>query len=359
MTASAVHIYDIVDTHTEPNMVWLPTEHFNFFEVDAPPVSKAKLQLLLPVMLEEQVLQDIDSLHFSPLGKNTNGKLVVAAVERTLMAQWFASLEERDCRPKALLPDCMLLPWKNERTAVLLEDDRILVRVGEFEGFAIDIDQAQGLLALMPDFAPEKTDIYTDIGELPLWLSMGTAKTIDDIGPSDISAGLSVMSGDFRYRPKHQIDRVWALPLVASVVVYLSFLTLLWLQIDSADDRYQQVTNAISADHLAIFGEEFRGSAASLKDTIGSRSDPSDIEESVSLGALKLVLSADQAINACDDCVVKSVDISRRTASILMLTKNEEQARQSFKQVDNLVAQWRPLAEAGAFQVDLRLREAL
>ncbi len=88
----------------------------------------AKLQQLIPYALEEQLAEDIDTLHFALGRRLPNGRLPVAVVARQRMDQWLGELRAAGIEPAALYADTELLPCNPAQAVVLLEDDAVTVR---------------------------------------------------------------------------------------------------------------------------------------------------------------------------------------------------------------------------------------
>ena len=90
--------------------------------------SGVKLQQLVPFALEEQLAEDIDTLHFALGRRDGTGRTPVAVVARTRMAQWLEALGAAGLEPAALYADTQLLPVNPTQTVALLERDAVTVR---------------------------------------------------------------------------------------------------------------------------------------------------------------------------------------------------------------------------------------
>lgn len=90
----------------------------------------------LPFMLEEQVAEDIDELHFAsvPLDKLELG---VAVCSRERMDAWLALLEDFP-GIRQWVPEPLLLPWREGEWSILLEGDDAVVRFARFGGFSVE-----------------------------------------------------------------------------------------------------------------------------------------------------------------------------------------------------------------------------
>lgn len=99
----------------------------------------------LPFMLEEQVTEDIEQLHFASvaLGKV---QLAVAVCKRELMLDWQATLEDFP-GIRLWLPEPLLLPWREGEWCILCEDDNVIVRFDQCGGFSAERDMLPAMLA--------------------------------------------------------------------------------------------------------------------------------------------------------------------------------------------------------------------
>lgn len=90
--------------------------------------SGVKLQQLVPYALEEQLAEDIDTLHFAIGRRDGAGRTPVAVVARRRMDQWLAALSTAGIEPAALYADSQLLPENPTQSVALLEGDSVTVR---------------------------------------------------------------------------------------------------------------------------------------------------------------------------------------------------------------------------------------
>src|SRR5579862_9808867 len=109
--------------------VLVPGSDVLLAEPDVPAKVGAKLQLLVPYALEEQLAEDIDAQHFA-LGKRAGeaARTPVAVVSRALLDDWLATLRGAGIEPDAVYADSDLLPENPGQAVALLEEDTIIVR---------------------------------------------------------------------------------------------------------------------------------------------------------------------------------------------------------------------------------------
>ena len=99
----------------------------------------------LPFMLEEQVAEDIEELHFAT-GALQKDSLAVGLCTHQAMQQWQALLAEFP-GINQWLPEPLLLPWQPGEWCLVVEQDSAIVRSGECAGFTVELDLLPAMLA--------------------------------------------------------------------------------------------------------------------------------------------------------------------------------------------------------------------
>ena len=136
-----------------------------------PTRNRNRMLAAVPYALEEQLISDIDTLHFALGSTDKLGPVPVAVVERRHMQHWLDRLQAVDLRPDALLPEQLALPWQPGSWTILVEAQQVLVRSGALQGFAIDPDLAAVLLrsALQDagDNRPQRLEVYACVAVDP------------------------------------------------------------------------------------------------------------------------------------------------------------------------------------------------
>jgi general secretion pathway protein L len=103
------------------------------------------LEKSLPFMLEEDLVGDIEDLHFAwtLLDKL---ELNVAICSKSKMRQWQGALADFPGINR-WLPEPMLLPWQPDEWCVVVEASLALVRTGLYEGLSVEKDMLGFILA--------------------------------------------------------------------------------------------------------------------------------------------------------------------------------------------------------------------
>lgn len=98
-------------------------------EADVPVKSGMKVQQVVPFALEEQLAQDVESLHFA-VGRRASetARVPVAVLSRALLDGWLAELRDAGIAPETVYAESELVPANPGQAVVVLEGDDAIVR---------------------------------------------------------------------------------------------------------------------------------------------------------------------------------------------------------------------------------------
>jgi len=136
----------IAQAKGKPVVLILPGEDILMSQVTLPIRQMAKLRKAVPYALEEKLATDVEELHFA-IGQRTQDITDVAIIEKQRLDQWLEPFNKQQIKPRAVVPDILSLPWNPEEWTVLQEDDRALVRTGQYAGFCCDRDNVEAFLS--------------------------------------------------------------------------------------------------------------------------------------------------------------------------------------------------------------------
>lgn len=121
-----------------PVVVLVPAEEVFLNNVTLPGKNRAKLRKAIPYAVEDQLIDDIDALHFALSTHPLHGRYLVAAVEDRMMDFWDKAIINAGIRAEIIIPDVSALSQTDTTWTVLLESERAMVRTPD-ELFATDI----------------------------------------------------------------------------------------------------------------------------------------------------------------------------------------------------------------------------
>ncbi len=130
-------------------VVFAPGSEIRLCKVSPPVRQQAKALLATPYLLEEQLAEDVEDLHFALGSRQADNSFPVAVVARARLDAWLKQLQDAGLQPHALVPDLLSLPQTTEDTwSAMADGDQFLVRTGEFNGFASPADEIELMLKI-------------------------------------------------------------------------------------------------------------------------------------------------------------------------------------------------------------------
>lgn len=130
--------------------VFVPGEWISVWTVSLPKGTHKQMDKILPVLLEEELIDEIENLHFAVLEQNKIQATVAVLQQRRMqqMTQW---LNTADIQASILLPDWAALP----EGCLSIENHRCRMRRAKWQGFSADSDFAcHALTALFSAESP-------------------------------------------------------------------------------------------------------------------------------------------------------------------------------------------------------------
>lgn len=135
-------------------VVFVPGEHVLLTQVALPGRPSKQWRNAVPYALEEQLAEDIDTLHFAIAPRQTDDKVPVAVIAKQHLDAYLEQLATADLQPDLLVPDILSTPLhqQDEQQFITLvgRQHDWLVRTGLYQGFAAETDL---LTALLPEAA--------------------------------------------------------------------------------------------------------------------------------------------------------------------------------------------------------------
>lgn len=105
-----------------------------------------KLPKLIPNILEEDIISNIESIHFSYLKPTPDGNMAVAIVSKDKLTKWLAILQETHITPDKIYPFCLAMKGSENKWQVWIENNLGTVKTGQEAGFTIDNPQLEKFL---------------------------------------------------------------------------------------------------------------------------------------------------------------------------------------------------------------------
>ncbi len=203
-------------------IVLVPGSEITLSSAQVPTQNKKRLMTALPFALEDQLVNDVEDLHFALGGRNDEGETNCAVVDSNKMDSWVAQLKQFGIQANMIVPDILAVPYVSGSWSLLVEDNIVLLRTGTQSGFSIEIENAGALLAMFlkenSENPPEQLYVYKyndGASELPD-LSSLQLKIQEDIcvfnmlplvQGLDLDCVINLLQGD--YSRREQIGKIW------------------------------------------------------------------------------------------------------------------------------------------------------
>lgn len=252
-------------------IVIVPGEDVVINEVHLPGQNRQRLLKALPYAMEDQIIDDVEDMHFVLGPRQGDGIYMVAIVKQERMNDWVNACDELGLRPQIMLPDTLALSTAIGTWSILLESRRAVVRTGVQSGFAVDHDNLNLLLSSTISDAdgvmPERIDIV-DCREVTAKaddfnLGSGIELRVNDFGQDsllwlaghfDYEAPINLMSGEYSRKEKVKGQlRKWY-PAVAMLTIWLVWqLVASMVSYVSLNNESKQLSGAMTRLYKATF----------------------------------------------------------------------------------------------------------
>ena len=220
--------------------VFIPGDDILLTSVTLPEMSATRRRDALPYALEEQLIPELETLHFVMGEPIANGDIAVAVIAHTQMQKWLALLSSWKIKPDVLLPLSLCLPLKEKQWTILVTDTRATVRIGAQLGFTCDVEHltlflTQALLAVMSSdisFAIYNTtavpiaNIFTDFHRPVTETMVSVDETVSLYVPYDQQAStINLLSGPYAVKKSQflKFGKLWPV-LVGLAVIWVGLL---------------------------------------------------------------------------------------------------------------------------------------
>jgi general secretion pathway protein L len=130
--------------------VLVPASDVLLTDAEVPAKSGNRIQQIVPYALEEQVAEDIDSLHFA-VGRRVGeaARIPVAVVSRALVDGWLGQLHAAGLSPECLYADSSLIPDNPGQAVLVLSGDSVMLRTAGGQPVTLPLNALAEALELL------------------------------------------------------------------------------------------------------------------------------------------------------------------------------------------------------------------
>ncbi|WP_417348178.1 type II secretion system protein GspL [Ferrimonas sp.] len=205
----------------------------------------------LPFMLEDELAQEVDKLHFVT-GRRDGDQLAVAVVSHEQMGLWRQWLKDANLQAARMVPDVLALPQPAGCDGALVQlEAQWLCRFG-LEGSSVDADWLPIILA---DKAEEGEVSLAHFSPVDLmlegvqWQPQSLELPMQVLAQGMAQSRCNLLSGV--YAPKRELGKVWkiwgkvAIMAGIALVLTLVYQGMQWYQIDTKRQQVRAESDAI------------------------------------------------------------------------------------------------------------------
>ncbi len=243
-------------------LVLLSASSLVLTEVEIPAGASRQFEGMLPFLLEDDLAQDVEQLHFSVLHK-ASGRAQVCAADSHWVETVLQTLRAVGCQVQKVLPDVLALPEQSGISAVEL-DGQWLLKKNAYSGISIPSEWLA--MIAQSEWVKEGEEYlplnaYTALPELELaegqqWQNVEPQLVMQMLAEQAVSSKINLLTGSFK--PKSSILRywkVWQKAAIAAVVLLAVMMIDNVLKIN----QYESQAQAYRAESERIFRQTLFG----------------------------------------------------------------------------------------------------
>ena len=238
----------------------LPGNDVLLAEAVIPGGSTARALQAIPYQLEDQLADDVDSLHFAVGTKGAEDNYPVAVVSRDMMDTVQEQCAEVRLRPTEIVPETLALPKFDsdeiDQTTwtALVDSESAVVRLNGYKGFTIDTSMAGIMLDGAQQDLPEKTSaamvVYKadEFAQVPVSPNLDVETRTCDSRLSLYASGLAsaprinLLQGDYSLNTQFDKNwKPWRWTAVLAAVLGLVLLAGKWLEYRQLKSEIAQI----------------------------------------------------------------------------------------------------------------------
>ena len=223
--------------------------------VEVPPGGARQFEHMLPYLLEDELAQDVDELHFSVIAKQ-GGDATVCAVEKRWFHDCLTYLSSCGLAVKQVMPDAFALPTVDGISAVEIAEHWLLKKSQQQ---AIGVDASWLSIIASSDWVKADDEYlplyaYSPLPDLALnegqeWQNVEPVLVMQLLAQGAIASKVNLLSGEFK--PKSSLGRYWKIwqkTAIAAGILLLVSLGHNWLKLrdfQAQADQYRAESERI------------------------------------------------------------------------------------------------------------------
>ncbi len=253
------HLDELVPyANQRPVFALLASNDVVLTQVDIPAGAERQFDTMLPYLVEDEVAQDVDSLHFTVLGKQA-GKAQICAVERAWIQTVLQRFSSQGMTIKRVLPDVLALPV-NENSSAALMGEQWLIRHSQTEGAVVDVSWLDLYLSsYLQSHEGWKLDCYSSVPESAVsevWIGQPEEMTMALLARGVVESKANLLTGEFK--PKSSWGKYWKIWQKTAIAAGVLLVVMVAQQLLMVH-KYEAQAQAYREESERIFRQVFPG----------------------------------------------------------------------------------------------------
>ncbi len=215
-------------------VVFVPARDVLLLSAELPKMNRTRMMQALPFALEEQLIADVEDLHFALQDPVANGRTSVAVVAIAKMHEWMGQLKEWGVHPNVMMSAVFALPWGSQSWSVAVTRDAITVRDDLYHGFGSELDTIEFMLqALLSETKtlPESIKLLNFTSEVISFAfsvpieEVPVASEKDLLSYSSVNkhiSGVNLLQGGFAVKSNKRLELHFGWKLVSLLAVTIA-----------------------------------------------------------------------------------------------------------------------------------------
>ncbi|MFB9136337.1 type II secretion system protein GspL [Vibrio olivae] len=224
--------------------------------VEIPPGGARQFESMLPYLLEDELAQDVDELHFSIISKQA-GVATVCAIEKSWFRDCLTYLASCGLSVKQVLPDAFALPTEDGQISAVEIADQWLLKKSAYQAIGVD-GQWLSMIAAS-DWVKQDEQFLPLVAYSPLpalslapeqeWRNGEPSLVMELLAQGALQSKINLLSGEFKAKSSlGRYWKIWQKVAVAAAVLLVVSMGHNWLvqrNLQAQADEYRQESERI------------------------------------------------------------------------------------------------------------------
>ena len=140
-------------------VIFPPATDITLTTVDALSRNRRQLATAIPYMLEDELAEDVENLHFSIHEKSTDGKLLCSVIARTKIGMLIEALHGLEFKSVSVVPFSLCVPFEQDEWTLFIDDGTAILRTSPVRAIAVDTGSAALVLESLVDAFHQENEV--------------------------------------------------------------------------------------------------------------------------------------------------------------------------------------------------------